>query len=330
MKRLTQVAILLFLFVLIPVGAEVTFQGLDLDSSGILLFSAKTGSPVFGDYTTLFSSYLKERTVSQLTYFPEEISLLSGGDTIQIQNRYGIFRTDENFANMQPLEGYPSFADGGEIGVGKNPAMAVSPNGRYLVYQKPTTPGSADLYLRDLAGEKEVLLARQVEQRFGNGEISWSKNSEFFIYAKGEKIYYYSVKQYQEERVLPEEYRSLGTGGLRSVFWSDQGDLYLISGTLVFKILGAELFTSTLYRNLLERGTLVGKIPFSFDANFDGFWVSKDGSKILLNKGERNFSSIICRTVIISPRGEKLSACLISTCPAIRESRKFFGPPGIC
>lgn len=290
MKRLPLVY--LFIAVLVvcyPLGAQVTFEGLDLDPSGTLLFSARTDSPVFGEYRALFSSDLAEKSLSQLTYFPEKVSLLGNGGRLQIQNRFGLFRTGEGFKDISPLTEVPAFSGGGEISVGKTATMAASPDGRYLVYQKPVSPGYANLFLRDLGGGKEILLVEKVALKYSQDQISWSGDSRYFVYTKGENIYYFSINQYLSDQILPEEYRSLGEGSLKSVFWTSQGDLFLVSGKLVFKILGAELFTSTLYRNLLERGTLVGKIPFEFDANFDAFWVSADEKKLLLNKGDQNF-----------------------------------------
>ena len=272
-----------------PLGAQVTFENLDLDPSGTLLFSARAESPVFGEYTTLFNARLQDRSITQMTFFPEQITFLDEGARIQIQNRFGVFRTNGDFQNPRPLEAFTAFASGGEVQVGKTPSLGVSPDGRYLVYHKPLSPGYASVYLREVAGDKELLLAERVDLQFGNEGILWSRDSRFFVYAKEESIYYYPVRQYEDDRVLPEEYRSLGIGSIRNVFWSDQGDLYFISGYLVYKVLSGELFTSTLYRNLLERGTLVGKLPFVFDANFDNFWVSPDDRKILLNKGGRNF-----------------------------------------
>ena len=191
--------------------------------------------------------------------------------------------------------------------MGKTPSLRVSPDGRYLAYHKPLTSSYASVYLRDVAGDRELLLADRVDLQFGNEGIAWSRDSQFLVYTKEGNIFYYPVRQYEDDRVLPEEYRSLGSGSIRNIFWSDQGDLYLISGYHIYKVLGVELFTSTLYRNLLERGDLVGKLPLVFDANFDSFWVSPDGRKILLNKGGRNFFVYYLRSNDYTSTGEIVS-----------------------
>ena len=58
--------------------------------------------------------------------------------------------------------------------------------------------------------------------------------------------------------------------------------------TLVYRIHASEFFTKTLYAELFKAGKIVGKIPFDFDNNFDRFWISPDGAKILLSKDGRN------------------------------------------
>ena len=217
--------ILLGEIALAPLGAQVTFGDLDLDSSGALLFSARTESPVFGEYTTLFKAQLQERSITQLTFFPERVTLLEGETRIQIQNRFGVFRTNADLRDPQPLEAFASFAAGGEVSVGKTPSLRVSPDGRYLAYHKPLTSSYASVYLRDVAGDRELLLADRVDLQFGNEGIAWSRDSQFLVYTKEGNIFYYPVRQYEDDRVLPEEYRSLGSG----VFETSSGPIRGIS-----------------------------------------------------------------------------------------------------
>lgn len=289
MRRLSKPVLILLLFsVSFWASAQVTFKGLDLNQSGILLFSAETDSPQFGKYSVLFSSWLGDRSLSQLTCFPEEIRLLGGSGRLQFQNRFGVFRTDEKLGHLSLVEAFPSFIRGGDVGVGKTPAMEVSPDGRYLLFLRPQSPGYASLILMELTSGAETLISKDVEIRFGSEGMLWSPDSLFFVYARGEQVFYYSLRHLEDDRVLPEEYRSLGAGGIENVQWNSDGDLYYINRNLVYKILSAEFFTRSLYQNLLGRGTMVGKLPFFFDSNFDSYWVSPDGAKLLLDKGGQN------------------------------------------
>ncbi len=289
MRRLSIFILVLLLAAgFFTISSQVTFDGLDLNSSGVLLFSAGTDSPYFGEYSVLFSSWLGDGSLSQLTYFPEDIILLGESNRIQIQNRFGVFRTDEGFSNMASVDVFPSFIGGGDIETGKSPAMAASADGRYLLFLRQKSSGYASLILLDLTAGIETIVSDDIEIKFGIDGLSWAPNSHFFVYDKGEEVFYFSIRQLSEDRILPEEYRSLGKGGMENICWSDDGSLYYIRENLVFKILSAEFFTRSLYQNLLGRGNIVGKMPFSFDSNFDSFWVSPDGGKILLDKGGQN------------------------------------------
>ena len=289
MRRLSIIVLVLVITTgLFSLNGQVRFEGLDLNNSGVLLFSASTDSPSLGEYSVLFSSWLGDSSISQLTYFPEDLILLGDSGRLQIQNRFGVFRTGDGFKNMTRVEAFPSFTSGDDIGIGKNPSMDASSDGRYLIFLRQVSPGYASLILLDLAAETEIVVSEKIEIGFGDEGISWAPNSLFFIYAKGENVYYYSIKQLLEDRVLPEEFRSLGSGGMENVYWSEDSSLYYIDNNLVYKILSAEFFTRSLYQNLLGRGTIVGKLPFPFDSNFDHFWVSPDGGKILLDKGGQN------------------------------------------
>ena len=288
MRRLSIILIVLLIVSFLPLMSQVTFEGLNLNNSGVLLFSARADSPSLGEYSVLFSSWLGDKSISQLTYFPENVITLGDSDRIQIQNRFGVFRTGEGFEDMERVEAFPSFTNGDDIDIGKNVSMAASADGRYLLFLRPVSPGYASLILLDLAAETELVVSEGIEIVFGNDGISWAPNSRFFVYAKGESVYYFSISQLLEDRVLPEEYRSLGKGGMENTYWSDDSSLYYINNNLVYKILSAEFFTRSLYQNLLGRGTIVGKLPFLFDSNFDHFWVSPDGGKVLLDKGGQN------------------------------------------
>ena len=116
----------------------------------------------------------------------------------------------------------------------------------------------------------------------------WSPDSRFIVYSKASGLYYFSLPQLQDNRVLSEDLRRIGDGTIANVRWGAAGASYYISGLIVYAIDPNELFTRALYTGFLKIGRVAGKIPFEFDSNFDSFWVSPDGKNLLLNKGGRN------------------------------------------
>ncbi len=287
MIRKTAVLLALLVFSSVTFG-EVHFEGLDVNPANQLIFKATTDLPGFGTYDTLFSATLQDRKLKQLTFFPETISFLQESGQLQIQNRFGVFRSDAKLGNIVAIDLFPSFVEGHQIGTGKITPIFSSPDGKFLVYPRPTSAAYGELILYDHAKAKATVIAKKAELSLRDPLVLWSPDSKTFVYSTGGNIYYFSINQYNENRIMAEEFRKVHEGTISSAHWEAANSLYYIAGTLVYRIGSHEFFTKSLYSGLLKVGEIVGKIPFHFDPNFDKFWISPDGNKILLNKAGRN------------------------------------------
>ncbi len=276
-------------FLVAGVGfSEAAFSGLDLADDNRLLFSASVDAPDFGSYDTLFLADVEDSELGQLTFFPERMSILPDTGQLQIQNRYGVFRTDRELEDLAPVEDFPSFVNGSQIRSGKISPIGTSPDGRFLVFMRESSPAFGSLVLKDLEEGREIVVSEGIELDLSGAPVKWAPGSQFFIYGKQNTLYYYSVTQLEEDRVIAEEFRDLGRGNVQSASWASDGSLYYVSGSLVYRARDLEFFPRTLYQELLQVGDIVGKIPFVFDPNFDSFHIAPDGRTILLNKGGRN------------------------------------------
>ena len=300
-------SLLILALVVLPCIAEVTYGDLNLHSSDMLLFSATTTSPVYGGYTTLFEAGLSAKTLDQLTFFPEKIMLIDQENMYQIQNRFGVFRSDKSLSNMRIIHQFPAFVHGQDVQTGKINTVGSSIDGSYLLYLKERSHGYADLVLYSIAQSKEILVSEQVELTLDGPNATWAPDSNYFVYAKAGNLYYYSIPQLLNERVVAEEFRRIGEGAITSIRWSNQNDLYYIRGSLVYKIVSPQFFTRSLYSGLLEVGDIVGKIPFVFDPAFDSFHISPDGTKLLLNKGGSNIFFYFLKADDYLSTGETIS-----------------------
>jgi peptidoglycan/xylan/chitin deacetylase (PgdA/CDA1 family) len=269
------------------VGA-VSFSGLDLSPADRLLFKASAAFSSAGSFDTLFLADAKTRKVRQLTFYPEDVQLLQDRDILQIQNRFGVFRSGSDFRAIAPIAMFPSFVAGSQVQSGTIPPMQTSPDGRYLLYLKNSSPAYGDLTLLNVASGTQTVISAHVELSLEALPASWSPDSAFIVYTKASNLFYYSLSQLQDNRVLAEGLRNIGPGSLANIRWVGAGNLDYISGGIVYSIDPNELFTRALYTGFLKIGTVAGKIPFQFDSNFDSFWVSPDGKNLLLNKGGRN------------------------------------------
>ncbi len=267
---------------------QVSFSGADLSPADRLLFTATTMSTDVGQFDTLFLADPRTKHLRQLTFFPEEVQLLQDRDVLQIQNRFGVFRSEPDFRNISPLAMFPSFVAGSQIQTGTISPMQTSPDGKFLLFIRARSPAYGDLTLLNVATGIQTVVSPKVELSLQGLPAAWSPDSRFIVYAKASELYYFSLAQLQDSRILAEELRNMGGGSMANVRWASGGTLYYISGVIVYQIDPNELFTRALYTGFLKIGTVVGKIPFQFDSNFDSFWVSPDGKNLLLNKGGRN------------------------------------------
>ncbi|MEE8441829.1 MAG: polysaccharide deacetylase family protein, partial [Spirochaetia bacterium] len=324
MRRLVLGAILVTCSIV--VGAEVSFSGLDLSASNKLLFTASTEAPEWGAYTTLFladlaaagdatasteriagGDTLRNVPIAQLTHFPEVLSYLPELSAVQIQNRYGLFRGDASHGEFEPVAGFDHFVAGGEVPSGRIIPTVGSPDGRYLIVLDPQSPAHGRMMLIDTVGGGRRVVSARVELSTAGPPAAWSPDSRFFVYSAGGELFYYSINQMRNDRLLGESFRRIGEGTLANVRWAPDSSLYYVSGSLVYQILGAEFFARSLYSGLIGAGTIVGKIPFPFDPSFDSFWVAPDGDTALLNKGGRNLFVLFLNTDDFVDEGQILA-----------------------
>jgi peptidoglycan/xylan/chitin deacetylase (PgdA/CDA1 family) len=285
---------LLSLAALGTLWSEVRFAGPDLSGDNLLLFEVRSESPQWGPHDTLFLADLESRELTQLTHFPERLTYLAGIEALQLQNRFGVFYSDATLGHFQPSSLFPSFVRENSVLQGSLSPLSAAPNGRYVLYLERKSPAFGDLYFIDLARSERSLVSAGIEIDLSTTPVVWAPDSSFFVYSKKGIIYYMSVRQLAEQGRLAEdgglaeEYRQIGEGQIGNMSPGSGASLYYLTGSLIYELDSSELFTRALYRGYLAIGRLVGKIPFSFDPNFDSFWISPAGTHVLLDKGGRN------------------------------------------
>ncbi len=290
MRRI--IILLLLLCIPLSMHAEVLFEGLHLSSENQLLYSVKADSPRYGSYHTAFSQNLGTDQVNQLSFFPEKVSYLEKSKQLQIQNRFGIFRTtlssSGSIATPRLVKEFPSFANGKEIYSGKIRQVGSSPDGRYVLFIRPDGYAYGSLVLLEVETGTTRIISDKITISYEEPNALWSPDSMYFVYQKSAKLYYYSMSQLKREEVMAEKLRLIGDGKLANVQWTKENQLYYIDESVLYRIYSAEFFTRAFYSDLLDAGQVIGKVPFDFDSNFDSFYVSPDGAKLLFNKGGRN------------------------------------------
>lgn len=281
-------SILALALCLLPLSAEVTFSDLDLSMGGVLLFRASAELPGGEAYSTLFRAKVPDGPIEQLTFYPENIQFVDEGRALQLQNRFGLFRTDDSLSSLAPVKGFPAFVNGSQVQTGKLILTQASPDGRYVLSITPLESAYGRLAIHDTQNGTETVVSAKLGYLPEAFPALWSPDSSFFVYSSANRLFYYSTEQLRGKRVPDEKFRDLGPGAIACARWSPSGQLYTIQGRQLFRSDPREFFTRTLYSSLLQTGTIVGEVPFAFDANFDRFEISPSGKSVLLIKQGRS------------------------------------------
>ncbi|MDR0643745.1 MAG: polysaccharide deacetylase family protein [Treponema sp.] len=274
----------LFFFCLltIPLSAEVSFDRLDLSNDSRLLFQARYSGVGNSSQDGLFLSRLTDLTMRQLTAFPEKMVLLEEGNVIQVQNAFGCARMQVAGGLPSLVNGFDSFVGNISVSKGRVEPIAASENGKWILRVEPVSAAYGNLMLMSVDSGKKTLIATHVECPDRYFPALWSPDSQVFIYERGGNLYYYPIGD-----TIPrdERYRLIGEGSIVTAAWGKFGDFFYIKGSTVYRVRGSEVFFRSIYRDFLEIGVSVGTLPFSFDKNFDQFYVSPSSNALLLFKG---------------------------------------------
>lgn len=269
-------------------SAQISFSDLDLADPDTLLFRANVRAPRFETYSVAIEARLASGDIAPLTLFPEEIEWLPAREAVQIRNRFGTVHLDPDTAEVTPVTFLDSFAGGDAVQTGTLPPVSYSPDGRYMVVERPRSPGYARLVLVDTSDGSEVTVSERVARR-GQGPVArFSPDGRTFVYSREGNVYLFPIDRYRNDRMLSEEFRRIGRGNLRHVRWTDGNHLYVVQGRLVYRLDYSGLFARSIYRDIVRSGEVVGRIPVAFDGSFDEFWVAPDSDFILVNRGGRN------------------------------------------
>jgi peptidoglycan/xylan/chitin deacetylase (PgdA/CDA1 family) len=269
------------------VWGKVVFSGLNLSGDNRMLFRADSDANGSNLQSALFVSRLTDLSLEQVTAFPEKMELVENGSTLQIRNSFGALRIPVSGGLPRTIPGFPAFADGAPILGGRIEDMAVSADGRWILYVEPVTAAYGNLILINTETGNRVRVSANVERPDTYFPACWSPDSRVFVYSRGNRLYYQTIN-INVTFSVDERYRFIGEGTIGSVYWTAGGDFFYLRGSTVYRLRGSELFTRTLYADFLEIGSPIGKIPYEFDYNFDAFWISPDSRAIILSRGAQN------------------------------------------
>ena len=161
MKKISILFLVFGLFTFFA-SAGTSFGNPDLNLNDEVLFTVRHNMVGTSPYKSLFYTRLKdgkpEAAPDVITCYPEQMELLSGGDLLQIRNRYGIARYSKKTGSLEWIEKNDRMPEN----IVPVVPYSVSPNGKYFCRIERTSVFSGNLVLVNTDTGKNTILCENV------------------------------------------------------------------------------------------------------------------------------------------------------------------------
>ncbi len=282
--------------------SQVSFSDIDLNTENQLLFSVEHSDSAQDSYKSLFWYDLGKsivQTVSALetpnprllTCYPEKLDVLQDGKIVQVQNKYGTFHYSVDSKHLlqislpqEIIERKDSFIP---IKHTRLVPSSLSADGKYYCYVEQKTPAVGSLCVKNIETGAKIELNTNTDFSYDDVPVLWSPDSAILVYEKNGFLYFLNFKNGFTAKQIPEEYRQIGQGTIRNVYWASSKLLMYINNDLVYSIPSNELYTRALYSDLVGTGRIVGRLPSPFRSSEDLFWTNASGSSIVYLQDNR-------------------------------------------
>lgn len=276
----------IFLFTPILMFCQLRFECLALDNYNNFLFRSSESGITTSNIpeTSLFYGKLRSETpeVQAISFRPEHLVYSKNSECVFIQNRLGIFVYMQNGNAIKALPNIPNFLSGEEYSIYDLCKIAISPNGRYLLYKKAVSPTRADIFLYDLTSAQPALIVNSADRCPGETVAKWSHDSTHFIYQKNNKIYYFSIANYLQNRQLEESWRFIADARLVNGEWTDGNNFIWAEKDAIWECDTASFAAKSIYSNYLQQGKAAASLPYPFRQQSHRMYFFGDFSQMLL------------------------------------------------
>ncbi len=288
--------LILSLFLLFPLSAEISFGNPDINMNDEVLFTVRQNSTGANPYKSVFYTKINngtpESTPKLITCYPEQMELLSGGEVLQLRNRYGTaryYRESGELKWLTKLDRIPEHA----LPVAP---YSVSPDGKFFCRIERTSAVSGCLVLEASESGKSYILSENLLLSYEKVPVKWAPDSSVLIYEKTDGVYFCNPDAILRGVEIEEKYRCIGRGTVNSICWADSKCLAYIDDYLLYKINTRELYTLGLYSGIIGQGKAMGRLPFKFDSKADTFSSNSDVTSIVVCQSNRLFSYLVVQS----------------------------------
>ena len=276
--------------------AGTSFGNPDLNLNDEILFTVRHNMVGTSPYKSLFYAALKDGKPDGMpeviTCYPEQMELLSGGDILQIRNRYGIARYSQKNGSVIWIEKSSTMPEN----IVPVVPYAVSPDGKYFCRIERTSIFSGNLMLVSTQTGKSSVLCEGVLNSYEDLPIKWAPDSSVLVYEKNNGVYFCNPDAVLRGVEIDERYRKIGRGSINSVYWASSKFLAYVDDYLLYKINTKELYTLGLYSGIIGQGKPMGRLPFQFNPLTDKFSCNSEVTSAVVTQNGRLFTYLVVRT----------------------------------
>ena len=277
-------------------SAGTSFGNPDLNLNDELLFTVRHNMLGTSPYKSLFYAALKDGkrdgAPEVITCYPEQMELLSGGDELQIRNRYGIARYSQKSRSLTWIEKSEQMPEN----IVPVVPYAASPDGKYFCRIERTSLYSGNLMLVSTQTGKSSVLCEGVLNSYEDLPVKWAPNSSILVYEKNGKVYFCNPDAVLRGVEIDERYRKIGRGTINSVHWASSKYLAYVDDYLLYKINTKELYTLGLYSGIIGQGKPMGRLPFQFNPLTDKFSCNSEITSVVVTQNSRLFTYLVVRS----------------------------------
>ena len=286
MKKNAYFFTLIFLFIPFFIFSKLQFECLSLDDNNNFLFYSTEDGITSETFTenTLFYGKIYDDTpdVQTVSFRPDHIVYNKNSECVFIQNRFGIFAYIQNENAIKALPNIPNFLSGEEYSIYDLCKITISPNGRYLLYKKAVSPTRADIFMYDLASSQPTMVISSADRCPGEIVAKWSADSKYFIYQKNNKIYYFSIANYSQNRQLEESWRFIADIKLVNGEWTGDNRFIWADKEAIWECDTVSFAAKSIYSNYLQQGKSIAALPYPFRQQSHRFFYFPLSSQMLL------------------------------------------------
>ncbi len=293
-----KIAILCLVYSLISfsLAAGTSFGNPDLNLNDEILFTVKHNMVGTSPYKSLFYAALQDgkpaETPEVITCFPEQMELLSGGDELQIRNRYGIARYSKKTGSITWIEKSNVMPEN----IVPVVPYAASPDGKYFCRIERTSVYSGNLMLVSTKTGKSSVLCEGVLNSYEDLPVKWAPDSTVLVYEKNGAVYFCNPDAVLRGVEIDERYRKVGRGTINSVHWASSKYLAYVDDYLLYKINTKELYTLGLYSGIIGQGKPMGRFPFQFNPQTDKFSCNGEVTSAVVTQNGKLFTYLVVRS----------------------------------